>query len=636
MKKLYTLFFLFTLSGLQIISAQAVTVQIDAYQGHRPISPYIYGKNNNISDDAGSPTTSAEWKLMREAGLRFTRENGGNNASKYNWRLKLSCHPDWYNNIYAHNWDYAARKLQDSLPGVQGMWAFQLIGKAASNTSNNFNDWAYNGSAWWSGTCQNLAGGGVVNGAGGCAATTNGNTNLYLENWTADSTVALLDHWFGAGGLGYSQNNIKYWSMDNEPDLWNSTHDDVMPAQPNAEAFMQLYFTAAKKARAKFPNIKLCGPVPASEWQWYSWDNNKITVGPNSYVWLEFFIKRCAEEQVASGVRLLDVIDIHSYPGESNNADIVQGHRVYFDTTYVYPGANGVKTTSPSGWDNSITQEYVFGRVNKWLTQYMGPNHGVTCAVSEFGLTNNSASVTANSYASILGTFADNGVEFFTPWYWYPGMWETLHLFSRYTKTTRVKSVSSNETDVSAYSSINTAGDSMTVVLVNRALTATHNTTVNLANFTVANGTYSSKQLNGLPSTETFVSHTNNALQTGSATVASNAFTVSLPALSTTAILLKGTAITGIAETDDNKLTALLYPNPAGAGQDIYVNIPAQNISDVKVELISMLGNVIYTRSYSGKETLLEIPSGAISKGVYLVKLSTQSGKTWSSRFVKL
>ncbi|MHB8261386.1 MAG: hypothetical protein ACYDCN_11700 [Bacteroidia bacterium] len=139
-------------------------------------------------------------------------------------------------------------------------------------------------------------------------------------------------------------------------------------------------------------------------------------------------------------------------------------------------------------------------------------------------------------------------MEFFTPWYWYPGMWETLHLFSRYGKSTRVQSTSTNEHDVSAYSSINAAADSMTVILVNRALTTSHTINLNLANFTVSNGSYVTKQISGLPSTETFVSHTNNALHTGTATVNSNALSISLPALSTTAIILKGAATTGISQ----------------------------------------------------------------------------------------
>jgi hypothetical protein len=165
------LFFILSIA-VHVVFGQNVSIQVDASQGNKTISPYIFGKNNNVSDDPGSPTGTADWQLMRDAGLRFARENGGNNATKYNWRLKLSSHPDWYNNVYPHNWDYAATTLQDSLPAVQGMWAFQLIGKAAKTTTQNFNDWNYNNSSGWSGTCQNLAGGGIPNNNGGCAAQT--------------------------------------------------------------------------------------------------------------------------------------------------------------------------------------------------------------------------------------------------------------------------------------------------------------------------------------------------------------------------------------------------------------------------------------------------------------------------------
>lgn len=632
MKKYTIVFLLFLIAGN--ICAQSVIVQIDAAQGRKPISPYIYGKNNNISDDPSSPTSASEWELMRDAGLRFARENGGNNASKYNWRLKLSSHPDWYNNIYYHNWDYSAKTLGDSMPGVQGMWAFQLIGKAAANNTNNFNDWAYNNSNWWSGTCQNLAGGGTPNAGGGCAATTSGNTNLYLENWTADSTVGILDHWFGGGSLGYDPNKIRYWSMDNEPDIWNSTHDDVIPTQPTAEALMQLYFSVAKKARAKYPNIKLTGPVPCSEWQWYSWNNSKINYNGQDYVWLQYFIKRCAEEQLATGIRLVDVIDIHSYPNENSSADILQGHRIYFDTTYNYPGANGVKTTSASGWDNSITKEYIFGRVNKWLTQYMGANHGVTCGISEFGATNINANVTANSYASLLGTFADNNVEFFSPWFWYPGMWETMHLFSRYAKSTRVRSVSSNETDVSAYSSVNSSNDSMTIILVNRSISATHNTTINLSNFSIPNGSYTTKRLSSLPSGETFVSHTNNALQNGTATVSSNSLTVSLPPLSITTILLHGNTATSITDLSEKNIVASLYPNPV-SGMNAFVGLNSE-ISNFKVELFNLLGELVYTKIYRERSGfVIEIPTVDLEKGIYMVKLSAYEGN-WTSKFIKM
>jgi len=63
---------------------------------------------------------------------------------------------------------------------------------------------------------------------------------------------------------------------------------------------------------------------------------------------LEYFIKRVAEEQTVSGVSLLDVLDIHFYPGSNKAHEVVQYHRVYFDKNYVYPEANGVKNVNGS------------------------------------------------------------------------------------------------------------------------------------------------------------------------------------------------------------------------------------------------------------------------------------------------
>ena len=636
MRKIYLIFIIAFFHQMSL--GQTVNIAVDANAGRKTISPFIYGKNNNVSDNPSSPATAAQWKFLRDVGLRFSRENGGNNGSKYNWRKKITCHPDWYNNVYTHNWDYAAQKLGDSLPNAQGMWGFQLIGKAASNNSNNFNDWAYNSSNWWSGVQQNLAGGGVPNGAGGSNATTNGNPNLYLQNWTADSTVNILDHWFGVGGLGLNNNKIQYWSMDNEPDIWYGTHDDIILTQPTAEAFMQLYFSVAKKARAKFPNIKLCGPVPASEWQWYAWNNNKITaMNGLSYTWLEFFIKRISEEQTATGIRLLDVIDIHSYPNESNSADVVQLHRLYFDTTYSYPGANGVKTIAASGWDNSITQEFVLERCNRWLNQYMGPNHGVGTAVSEYGFTHVNANISSVSYASVLGTFADNGVSFFAPWYWNIGQWETMHLFSRYAKTTRIKSLSSQELNVSAYSSINATNDSVTTVLVNRALTTSKTVSMTVSNFNISNGIYTFKQLNALPSTETFISHTNNALSSGTVQVTANTFTVNLPALSTTAIILKGVGVvTNIDKQITHSMQVKLFPNPSST-ENALIDLSGEKINDLNLKVYDIRGELMYSNYYFGQSpNVIEIPSIHFSQGLYMVNLSSAKGKNWTGKLVKL
>jgi hypothetical protein len=287
------------------------TLEIDADAEVKSISPYLYGRNNSFSSTNPNWTLPAE-DLVRltDAGVTFFRESGGNNSSKYNWRKKLSSHPDWYNNVYTNNWDQAAQTLQKNFPEAQGMWAFPLLGYAAKTNSANFADWDYNRSQWWEGVSQNLAGKGTPN-SSGTKAKVEGDINLYLEKWDADSAVAILDHWFSDKGLSLKKEKIRYWNVDNEPEIWSGTHDDVMPKQITAQEFMQRYITLAKKAKAKDPDIKLVGPVTANEWQWYNWDGKTITENGKNYPWLEYFIKTVADEQKKSGVRLLDVLDIH-------------------------------------------------------------------------------------------------------------------------------------------------------------------------------------------------------------------------------------------------------------------------------------------------------------------------------------
>lgn len=600
------------------INAQVV-VTIDVTKDTHVISPYIYGRNNSLQGNPGSNFT-ADWTRLKDAGVKFFREGGGNNSTKYNWRRKISSHPDWYNNVYANDWNAAAQALLQNTKGTQGMWSFQLIGKAAKTTTANFNDWAYNQSQWWSGTNQNLAGGGKPNTSGGPKALTEGNPDLYLEDWTADSTVLLLDNWFN--NLSLDKTRLKYWNMDNEPEIWNGTHDDVMPTQLAAEDFMQRYFAVAKKARAKFPGIKLVGPVTANEWQWYNWPNG-ISSGGKNYAWLEYFIKRIGEEQAASGVKLLDVLDVHFYPGSTNSSNIVQYHRVFFDPTYVFPEANGVKNVNGS-WDNSQNKEYIFERCKTWLEKYIGTNHGVTFGVTEAGISNVDANTSAVWYASTLGEFMRHPeMEIFSPWTWQVGMWEVLHLYSRYNKKQFVQASSSDEESVSAYPTINEAGDSLTVLLVNRSVTSSKTISMNFNGYGLNQESFTRKTLSNLLTTESFNSHTSNALQTSTVKPTSNKINLTMAPMSITMIQLKGqrgNTVTSVKELDETLLK--VFPNPSSA--DSSLNIEIGKTGFATIEINDIQGRKIQN-VYNGEIHTLpfkkEVMLNGFSKGVYIVRL---------------
>ena len=524
--------------SLPAISLAAIEVRVDSKAGIQKISPYIFGKNISglndaeTSDPAKIAAEDSTIKRMNEIGFRFFRANNGNNATRYNWRKKLTVHPDWYNNVYAHDWDITAKTIQDKLPGANAMYAFQLSGYAASSADYNFNDWdSYQTNGSWAKSTLDLAGGGVAS-ADGQTALKTGDYSLYNEEWPADSTVAILNHW--KDDVKLDMKRFEYWSMDNEMEIWSGTHSDL-PLTVTQQFLVERYLDVAKKAKKAWKDIKLTGPVAANEWQWCGVDSDPNAAEERNYCWLEYFIKKVAEAQKASGVKLLDVLDIHWYPTEKTYEDRINWHRVFFDTTYVYPGANGIKKVN-GGWDNSIVKEFIFQRLNDWMNAYFGKNHGIGLGLTETDLTTDDAMLTALIYASFLGTFMDNGVELFTPWSWGDGMDEVAHLFIRYGHEFRVASTSSNDSLVSAYSSVTESQDSMTIILVNRSEKMSQTVNLYVENFEALPQvqTLTLSDLSG----ETFVSHTENALRHGTAVASDAKFSLELPAKSITALLL--------------------------------------------------------------------------------------------------
>ena len=621
--KTYFVIVLLSCFATSTIMAQDVTVTVNATANKKAVSPNIYGRNEGFDK-----TT----QFLKDAGLRFARVGGGNNMSAYNWRQKLTVHPDWFNNVYGADWDVYAKKINDNFPNMQAMFAFQLLGRAASDGTHNFPDYTYmQAHPGWNGWGQNLAGGGIPDTTkGSSTALVDGNIDLFSKPWPADSSVAILTHWFGANGKGFSKDKFRYWSMDNEPDVWNGTHSWAMPTLLSASAFMDRFIELAKKAKAIEPGIKICGPVTTSEYQWYKWADESIRINGKYYCWLEYFIKRCADEEKASGVRVLDVVDLHNYPYAKNgDIDALQLHRMYYDTNYIYPGANGLFKIN-GGWDPSLNKEYIFKRIYDWLTTHYGPNSGITCGVSEWSPASSESnpSVTSVVYASHLGTFANNGVDLFTPWTWMNGMWETIHLFSRYAKGYSVSSTSTMENTVSAYTTVSEAVDTMTVMIVNRDMSSAHNVTVNLNGFSASDGNYSTLQLSSLPTTETFISHTNNALKHNSVTVNSNAFTITVPALSTTAVLLKSTT-SGIAEHRSQTGELTIYPNPAK--DQLHISLSSNIAERTQVTVFDQSGRKIQAMEteYDGASPITTDVS-SLPSGFYL--LSVKNNHCTSTR----
>jgi VCBS repeat-containing protein len=506
----------FVLATYGTASALAADVTVDAAAGRRSISPYVYGKN--LFRFGGLNDFNAEHlALVNEAGVHIARTSQGNNGTKYNWENDLSSYPDWYNNVYPNSWPESVQVCLTQSGDLQILSCFQALGWVAKTGGDAYN---YEGSG---NPSDNLCGG--------------GDTSLYLQPWTATDSVNVVDYWFNT--LGYDPGRFLYWHIDNEPGGWTSTHDDITPSDFTAEQCVQRYIAVAKEVKNRYPGITVMAPGFMSEWYWWNWSDHQFVSG---MPWCEYFIYRMAQESQSFGTRLFDMLNMHIYTdhGSQSDAQLLQEHRIFYDPNYQFPAASGCKRWPDGGWHEDQTVEYIFGHVEEWLDEHFGPGHGITIGSTEGGLEDRSPMVNALWYASVLGTFVDHGIEVFTPWYWAAQDWEVVHLFSRYGQSIRVQSTSTYEEMVSAYSSVNEAGDAMTIILLNRHPSSAQTANVSVSNFSVPNGSYTTQRLSNLPSGQTFYSHTNNALAAGSVNVSGNSFSLSLPAYSITAVLLSG------------------------------------------------------------------------------------------------
>lgn len=553
------LFMMLCAASSTIVNASDVKISVDTKSGAYKYSPYLFGKNtSDIPYQPGKTLDPEAESLLKESGIKFVRLNNGNNATKYNYKKHLTCHPDWYSNIYDCDWDMSSKVMNESFPGIQAMYSFQLCGYVASSKEHNFNDWEFNQSQWGEWCSWPLCGGGEVIDLEKKEYKA-GDTSLYLEEWSTEQTTDILTYW--KDELKRDMSQFIYWNMDNEPEMWSWTHKDVQP-DFDPEFYVQQYVKVALEAKKKFPEIKLCGPVAGSEWTWFatSGTTNQFPKWEGKQMpWLEYFIMRIGQEQKKHGVKLLDVLDIHYYPsGEKSEEVNLQSHRTYFDREYDNPEANGLYTLN-GGWDTNIKKEYILGRCDDWMKKYIGEDHGVTFSVSEYNISSKFEPIThAIAYISHVGELMKNNGEFFTPWGWNPGMWEAIHLMARYSQEYYVPSQSSDVNMVESYVTVNKNNTEATLLIVNRSTKEDADVEVSVSGMEIADGNGKTLSLSNLPATETFVSHTENALVEGDAAITNGVVKTSLPAKSVKAVLLR--SVNAGVESVVAKGDAIVYP----------------------------------------------------------------------------
>lgn len=512
-----------------------VTFNIDTSAERAPISPYIYGTNDDLSG-------TENWKSRRMGGNRLSTYNWENNASNAGedyFEQSDDYIPWYYGGI---PWGGPTNEPgigvagfhQKSLQlGAYTLTTVPIAGYVAKDKNGTVTEAEKAPSDRWVP---------VKPFKGSPLSVT---PDLTDDAVYVDEFVHNMVHRFGNAS---TPTGIKGYALDNEPALWNSTHPLMHPQQPGAAEVLNKGIAAAKAIKSVDPHAETYGPVSYSFDEMYNmhgapdWDQVKGSYGWYVDYYLDKF--RVASEQ--SGQRLLDAYDIHWYPEISAG-----GYRITDSASNSSLDANKVRMQAPrSLWDPSYTEDSWIGtwysaflpvlpRLQQSIDTY---NPGTKIAVTEYNYGGEDNVYGGIAQADVLGIFGKFGVHLATFWKMFNTVKEAkyitaaFNLFNNYDGSksgfgdTKVKAETSDIENSSIYGSVFEGDDGkLHLIVLNKNNDHEMNATFQLAGGKI----YKSAKVYAFDGTTSAVTE-----REGVAGINGSTFTYTLPKLTAAHIVL--------------------------------------------------------------------------------------------------
>jgi hypothetical protein len=145
-----------------------------------------------------------------------------------------------------------------------------------------------------------------------------------------------------------------WFSLDNEPDLWSSTHAEVHPSPTTYAELVKKNIDYASAIKNVMPRTLVFGPV---NYGWHGYQTLQDALDANGRDFLDFYLEQVAAAQKAANKRLIDVLDVHYYP-EATGA----GVRITGTDNNTPPVAAARVQAPRSLWDPNYTEA-------SWITE---------------------------------------------------------------------------------------------------------------------------------------------------------------------------------------------------------------------------------------------------------------------------
>jgi len=282
-------------SATPINAAVDVTITIDPAKT-KPISPYVYGINFYSGNPGVSPL------------LTFDRA-GGNRWTAYNWETNASNAGSDYiynNDSYLSGSNVPAEAVRSFIAADQGqglasLVTVQLQGLVSADE---------NGPVSVTSPPDLTRFKTVVDKKGSTftAMPPTTDANVYMDEfvWALDQKLP--------GIFGAHPTHATFLSLDNEPELWNSTHLEVQGHNPiTSDDYITKTINLSKALKDQFPNVVIFGPVHYGFQGLYNWQG-ELSATPGGTNWFpDKYLQALETASTAYGKPLVDVYDFHWY-----------------------------------------------------------------------------------------------------------------------------------------------------------------------------------------------------------------------------------------------------------------------------------------------------------------------------------
>lgn len=444
-----------------------VTITVDATKPTHAISPLIYGVND------GSKAAGAHATIVRTGGNRLTAFNWENNASNAGSDYEYESDDYLCSNVKcAPSNDAPGAFLAAIAAGAASAGAATLVTipivdyVAADKTVSG--DIRATGSDYLTKHFkQNVAA------KGAAFADPPDSTDAFVYQ---DELVS----WIGAHVTGTT---VRYL-LDNEPDLWSSTHPEVHPTAVTYAELLSRSIKFATAIKAVAPSAIVAGPASYGWAGYVSLQSASDSAADGDFV--EYYLAQLAAAGATAGKRLVDDLDLHWYPEATGD-----GTRITTATST--PGLVTAREQAPrSLWDASYVED-------SWITSSMGGKAiallplmlgkiaakypGTGLSISEWNYGGGGDVSGAIASADVLGLFGAYGLDMAMMWPMNGDESFTYGAFEVYRNydgkgaafgDVSVPATSSDVATATAYASLASSDDTkVVVVVINKALAAT-------------------------------------------------------------------------------------------------------------------------------------------------------------------